>query len=161
MRALAVPIILALFTGCAYVSKAEYCKYWDKDGDGWPVGEDCDDLNPERYPYAADIRGDGCDSDCLETSDDADGDDWPDASDCAVDDPSIFPCAEDTDGDGIDSDCDGFDSPRTDDCPTRDPDFGSIESVSCASNPDLELNNSECTVADGAPEGGDDTGSSE
>ncbi len=62
-RGLAVLALLAL-TGCAYVTKAEFDDYWDKDEDGWPIGEDCDDLDPDVYPFAGDVRGDGCDADC-------------------------------------------------------------------------------------------------
>lgn len=136
MRTLVVPLVLAFLSSCAYVTRAEYDEYWDADGDGWPVGEDCNDNNDQMYPYAADLRGDGCDSDCLHLEDDADGDDWPDSSDCDTENPDIYPCAEDTDGDNVDSDCDGLDSARTDACPTSDPDYPDVESVTCSAGGD-------------------------
>ncbi len=126
--------LVGLTTGCAYVTKAEYDGYWDADGDGWPLDQDCDDEDILVFPYAADVRGDGCDSDCLGAEDDQDLDDWPDSSDCAPDNPDIFPCAADVAGDGVDSDCDGLDEPRTDSCPTSDPDFPDTE-VFCSASP--------------------------
>jgi hypothetical protein len=121
-RGLAVLALLAL-TGCAYVTKAEFDDYWDKDEDGWPIGEDCDDLDPDVYPFAGDVRGDGCDADCGKEPD-ADGDDWPDAADCAPDDADIHPCnADEVDGDSVDSDCDGFDGVNLAPCNNDDPDF--------------------------------------
>ena len=37
-------MLAALLCSCAYVNKSEYEAAWDGDGDGWPVGEDCDDA---------------------------------------------------------------------------------------------------------------------
>lgn len=129
-------LILALATtlvlpGCVYVTKGEFDEFWDADGDGWPLDEDCDDTNPSIFPYAADVRGDGCDADCgMEP--DADGDDWPDAADCDPEDPDIHPCsALEVDGDDIDHDCDGFDSVRADTCPGTDPDYPEATALSC------------------------------
>lgn len=112
-----------LLVSCAYVTKDEYLEVWDADGDGWPLDEDCAPDNPDVYPYAPDVRGDGCDADCgMET--DSDGDDWPDAADCGPDDPTIHPCSDtEQPGDDIDHDCDGFDTVRADACATSDPDF--------------------------------------
>jgi len=117
--------------GCVYVTKAEFEEYWDADGDGWPLDQDCDDSNPSIHPYAADVRGDGCDSDCGQEPD-ADGDDWPDAADCGPEDASIHPCsASEVDGDGIDHDCDGLDRVRADTCPGTDPDYPSATALTC------------------------------
>ena len=128
-------IAAALFSGgCAYVTKAEYDAFWDADGDSYGIDEDCAPDNPQVYPGAGDVRGDGCDADCGFEAD-ADGDDWPDAADCAPDDPSIYPCSsEETQGDGIDSDCDGNDGVRDQaafPCPTEDPAVPDAEANVC------------------------------
>lgn len=124
-------LLLCVLPGCVYVTRQEYLDYWDADGDGWPLDQDCAPDDPEIYPYAADPRGDGCDSDCG-TEPDADADDWPDAADCGPDDPTIHPCsADEADGDGIDADCDGEDGVRADVCEGRDPDDPAAEPVEC------------------------------
>lgn len=124
-------LLFGLLPGCVYVTRGEYLDRWDADGDGWPLEEDCAPDEPLIHPYAADPRGDGCDSDCG-TDPDADGDDWPDAADCGPDDPTIHPCsAAETDGDGVDSDCDGHDSVRTDVCAGEDPDQPDAEPMDC------------------------------
>lgn len=123
----AFKVLMALsLAGCPYMSTTQYEAYRDNDGDGWPVGQDCDDTNPSVYPFAPDFRGDGCDADCGDEGNgevDSDGDDWPDDGDCDANDPTIYPCAQgDVDGDSIDGDCDGLDSPRGDGCNALDPD---------------------------------------
>lgn len=134
MRRASIPFLLLIVSlaSCAYVSNGEFMIVYDADGDGWPVGEDCDDGNEFIYPYAPDLRGDGCDADCS-MEPDADGDDWPDDADCDPEDPSIYPCSEDeVAGDGKDSDCDGEDGPRDDQCVTSDPGFeGAITPPGC------------------------------
>lgn len=127
----ALGLLAVAAPGCVYVSKSEFDEYWDEDGDGWPLGDDCAETDPNVFPYAADVRGDGCDSNCG-TEVDTDGDDWPDDSDCAPDDASVYPCAADTDGDSVDSDCDGHDAARADACPTADPNFPDVTAVDCA-----------------------------
>lgn len=107
--------------GCAYVTRAEYLQEWDEDGDGWPLGDDCAPQDPDVYPGAPDLRGDGCDNDCGYELD-SDGDDWPDAADCGAEDPDIYPCSPNEDDlDDVDSDCDGDTTRRPDTCPGLDP----------------------------------------
>lgn len=36
----------------------------DTDGDGWPDDQDCDPFDPNIYPGAPEICGDGVDNDC-------------------------------------------------------------------------------------------------
>lgn len=136
MRRVFVPSALIAFlaSGCAYVSKAEYDGYWDADGDGYGIDQDCAPDNAKMYPGAGDVRGDGCDADCG-VEPDADGDDWPDASDCAPDDPTIHPCSTaEQQGDGVDSDCDGRDGVRDQaahPCITDDPYVPDAEADVC------------------------------
>ena len=40
---------LVLLSSCVYVTKAEFDEYWDADGDGWPLGEDCNDGHAEVF----------------------------------------------------------------------------------------------------------------
>lgn len=111
----------SMSSGCAYVTRAEFDTFWDADGDGYGIDEDCDADNPAVFPGAGDVRGDGCDADCG-FEPDADGDDWPDANDCDPDDATVYPCSPaEIDGDGRDNDCDGDDGVRADVCPTADP----------------------------------------
>lgn len=124
-------LALLLTTGCAYVTQSEYDAHWDVDGDGWPIGDDCDDNDPAVFPWAPDHRGDGCDADCGREPDD-DGDDWPNTADCDPDDKDVHPCSEaEVEGDGFDHDCDGLDGIRTDVCAGIDPDFNDTEPISC------------------------------
>ncbi len=114
--------------GCEYITREEFEAHLDADQDGWPKGDDCDDANPSIFPYAPDVRGDGCNADCGATGD-QDGDDWPDSVDCDPEDNAVFPCAPDVEGDSVDADCDGEDGERTDICPVSDPDFEASEQV--------------------------------
>ncbi len=129
MRAWSSSLLIILVAGCAYVNRSEYETYWDADGDGYAIDEDCDDDNPNVFPFAPDFRGDGCDADCGEELD-SDNDDWPDVADCDPNDPDIFPCSDmEEPGDGIDHDCDGADGVRDDACPSDDPDFPETEPI--------------------------------
>lgn len=115
--------------GCAYVSRQEFLDQWDEDGDGWPVEDDCAPNDANIYPYAPDVRGDGCDTDCG-TELDTDGDDYPDAADCDPEDPTIFPCSPfEDETDDIDSDCDTATTIRADTCNGADPDYPDAEVV--------------------------------
>jgi MYXO-CTERM domain-containing protein len=99
-------------------------------------GGDCDDEDPEVYPLAIDLPGDGVDTDCdgtevcyidgdgdgvpeegaaLTLSIDADCEDFGEAIltdeyDCDDTDASIYPGAPEIVVDGIDQDCDGGDA---------------------------------------------------
>ena len=83
----------------------------DLDGDGYPIGLDCDDGDPEVHPNAPEVPYDGLDQDCdggdLE---DVDGDGFRaevvGGDDCDDQDLSIHPGAEET-CDQVDRDCDG------------------------------------------------------
>ena len=102
----------------------------DRDGDGWPQSEDCDDDNADVHPGAEEVCN-GVDDDCVGGIDDgvgtlwytdADGDlyggallgqfcDAPDGAtyvegDCADDNPEVHPDSTLV-VDGQDSDCDG------------------------------------------------------
>ncbi len=129
MRTRTLGLILLMLGGCPWVTEEEYDQHWDVDEDGWGIDEDCAPDDERVYPYAPDVRGDGCDSDCGRELD-SDGDDWPDDADCGPSDPMIFPCSpHETQGDGKDSDCDGLDGPRTEPCITADPDYPEAEAI--------------------------------
>ena len=98
----------------------------DDDGDGFNSSVDCDDNDPDVYPGATEICGDGIDQDCdnkdplcdedsgmndfPSPSVDGDGDGFSISDgDCNDDDPSIYPGATEICGDGIDQDCDNYD----------------------------------------------------
>jgi hypothetical protein len=130
---------------------AERYVYPDRDGDGfglwsgWAVktgcdvpegysgdGSDCDDTNPEAYPGATEICGDGVDQACNSHYDegatytfDHDGDGYggwdgmyycdttptdtvEDTSDCDDADAAINPGAEEVCANGSDDNCDGY-----------------------------------------------------
>ncbi len=127
-----LPLAGLILSGCFYAPKGQYDESFDRDGDTWPLGEDCAPNDPDIYPGAADFRGDGCDADCSAEMD-TDGDDWPDDADCAPDDPTIYPCAPDAPADGIDQDCDNTDGPRDTICPRGPED--AVELDSTCSNP--------------------------
>ena len=84
----------------------------DEDGDGYVLGDDCDDEIATTYPGAPDEPYDDVDSDCSETSDfDADGDghdsDDYGGDDCNDENADVHPGAEETWYDDLDQDCDG------------------------------------------------------
>lgn len=95
---------------CVHEPSADY----DGDGDGYAVGEDCDDTNASVNPGAVEDSTDGVDNNCDGTVDettDLDNDGFAAPEDCNDSDPTIYPGAyEHTAGDGIDSNCNGDDN---------------------------------------------------
>ena len=84
----------------------------DKDEDGSPVQEDCDDNDPLNYPgnvEVFDLQDNDCDGEIDEGFTDDDMDGYDTSLDCNDNDATIFPGATETVDpvDGVDSDCDG------------------------------------------------------
>jgi Notch-like protein len=84
----------------------------DADGDGWPQGSapvgDCNDNDPNVYPTALDVCGNGTDEDCdgVARVDDCDDDGYSaQEGDCLDSDATISPEAYEL-CDGLDNDCD-------------------------------------------------------
>ncbi|MBI5480963.1 MAG: hypothetical protein HY906_19040 [Deltaproteobacteria bacterium] len=112
---------LTIDDGCPGVDCA------DADGDGWPVGtacviQDCDDGDPEVYPHAKEVCGDGKDNNCNGIVDDGCpgracvdrdedgygvGEGCPGPQDCDDDDPDTHPGATESCGDNQDNNCNG------------------------------------------------------
>ncbi len=87
----------------------------DDDHDGYPVGVDCDDKDPNVHPKATEICGNGKDDDCngkIDDGTDTDGDGYFSCAvgtalaDCNDSDPATHPHAIET-CDGVDNDCNG------------------------------------------------------
>ncbi|HKU41578.1 MAG TPA: putative metal-binding motif-containing protein, partial [Polyangiales bacterium] len=92
----------------------------DHDGDGYPIGFDCNDWDASVFPGNAEYCGDGVDNNCDGIVDpveicgdrDWDHDGFPVGKDCNDGNSDVFPgspyerCC-----DGLDSNCDGNDAP--------------------------------------------------
>jgi hypothetical protein len=84
----------------------------DGDKDGYPAGVDCNDANPNVFPGAREICGDGIDQDCNGrdpdgSACDGDGDGYTSADgDCDDGDPRRHPGMPER-CDGVDNDCNG------------------------------------------------------
>ena len=92
----------------------------DQDGDGYPIGVDCNETNPDQNPGTPEVPYDGKDNDCDPGTpdDDADVDGYiavgMGGDDCDDSDPAIHPAADDQVGDGIDQNCDSKDGVDSD-----------------------------------------------
>jgi hypothetical protein len=133
--------LIALLGGCAYITDDDEKWRLDPDGDGAPIGEDCDDADPDvtsEVTWFADGDGDGFgapgseSTGCAAPAASADND-----LDCDDTDADVFPDAPDTWYDGVDSDCAGNDDDDADgdgykvdvDCDDTDPSLAPDPSV--------------------------------
>jgi len=82
----------------------------DKDGDGFPEGEDCDDYNFNINPNTEEIPYNGYDDNCngMADDDDLDLDGFGIISDCNDNDQTINPIAVEIPYSGSDENCNGM-----------------------------------------------------
>ncbi|MEX1361560.1 MAG: MopE-related protein [Nannocystaceae bacterium] len=84
----------------------------DDDGDGFDIGLDCDDSDPDVNPGEVEICGDGIDNDCDGVDDvcanDLDGDGFDAIDDCDDMDANVNPDAKEDCFSGVDDNCDGI-----------------------------------------------------
>ncbi len=103
---------------CSTCTDADSDGFFAEAGCGGTV--DCDDFNPDSFPGATEICGDGVDNDCNGVVDescsactDADGDSFfaeagcGGTVDCDDSDSTVFPGGQEFCGDGIDNNCNG------------------------------------------------------
>jgi hypothetical protein len=108
-----LPLLTLLASGCL-ITDADHAARLDQDGDGYTLGEDCDDSDDSVGAGAVwytDADGDGFAAEgaesveaCFQPSGYA-----AELGDCDDGDPSVLPGADDDWYDGVDSDCDGAD----------------------------------------------------
>ena len=107
-------LVLLGFSGCAYIPEEDIAFRLDPDGDGVPMGEDCDDADPDLgapVEWHKDADGDGH-GDPVETTT---GCTLPDdgalsADDCDDGNADRFPGNTEIWYDGVDQDCDDNDA---------------------------------------------------
>ena len=81
---------------------------FDRDGDGAPIPQDCDDANGAVHPGATDLFDNGLDEDCTGAdaeNPDRDGDGSARPADCDDANPFIRPGAVDIPSNGVSEDC--------------------------------------------------------
>ena len=127
--------------GCAYISDDDEKWRLDPDGDGAPIGQDCDDANGELaadITWFTDADGDGFGAPGTEeTGCEAPAGSADNGDDCDDADSSVFPEAPDAWYDGVDANCLGDDDFDQDgdgytvdvDCDDEDPDRAPDASV--------------------------------
>ena len=105
-------VACALASGCAYISDEDAKWRLDPDGDGVPIGDDCDDTDDAlgaTVSYFLDADGDGfgageAQQGCVVPAGAVQQD-----GDCDDADTAVFPGASDAWYDGVDADCAGND----------------------------------------------------
>eukprot|EP00494_Astrolonche_serrata_P027699 UN27963 len=113
---------------------------FDADSDGFTDTEDCEPMNPDVNPCAAEICNDSIDNNCdgyIDEDDmsctDDDYDSFPDSMDCEPNNPNINPYAPEICDDNIDNNCDG--DIDEDDASCTDDDYdGFLDSTDCEPN---------------------------
>ena len=106
-------LALLVFTGCAYISDADEAKRLDPDGDGFLVGDDCDDQDPDVGPPVSWYRDQDRDGYGAPASEES-GCVAPEGAvdqggDCDDTSRYVYPGAPDDWYDGVDADCAGND----------------------------------------------------
>ncbi len=108
-----VPVAALLLSGCAYISDEDEKWRLDPDGDGAPIGQDCDDNDAsatDPVTFFTDADGDGFgDPDTEQTACTFPAGAADNGDDCDDTDADVFPDAPDAWYDGVDSDCAGDD----------------------------------------------------
>ena len=120
----------------------------DNDSDGFSPPVDCDDNNPDIYPGAEEICGDGIDQNCdghdeVCPCEDADADGYESdacgGTDCDDTDPAVNHGVMEVCADSVDNDCDGeTDEADCGNCVDEDGDHYYAEGVDCPTGNDCD-----------------------